>query len=112
MQHRTSYLIALAVASASAASAHAQPAANPDQPRAVVRYGDLDLSASAGAKALHGRIARAAGMLCTNDGHGRDLAAQTEARKCRRFALDQASREEARAISHGAEGTSLALGRH
>jgi UrcA family protein len=112
MQHRTSYLIALAVASASAASAQAQSAANRDQPRAVVHYGDLDLSASAGAKALHGRIARAAVMVCGNDGHGRDLAAQIDARKCRKFALEQASHEEARAISRGAEGTSLALGRH
>nr|ART39168.1 H369 [uncultured bacterium] len=78
----------------------------------MVRYGDLDLSASAGAKTLHGRIARAAGLLCGNDGHGRDLAAQAEARKCSKVALEQASREEARAISHGAQGTSLALGTH
>jgi UrcA family protein len=112
MQHRTSYLIALAIVSGSAASAQAQSPANPDAPRTVVRYGDLDLSASAGAKALHGRIARAAGMLCGNDGHGRDLAAQTETRKCRKVALEQASRDEARAISRGVEGTSLALGRH
>ncbi len=112
MQHRTSWLIALAVVSASAASAQAQPPANPAQPRAVVHYGDLDLSASDGAKALHSRIVRAARMVCGNDGHSRDLAVQIDIRKCRRLALEQASREEARAISRGAEGTSLALGRH
>lgn len=111
MQHRTSLLIALAIGSASAASAQAQPVANSDAPRAVVRYGDLDLSASAGAKALHGRIVRAAGMVCGTD-HSRDLAAQIEARKCRKFALEQASREEARAISRGADGIRLALSRH
>jgi UrcA family protein len=112
MQHQTSVLIALAIASASAAPASAQSPADRDAPRAVVRYGDLDLSAPAGAKTLHGRIVRAARMVCGNDGHSRDLAAQIEARKCSRVALEQASHEEARAISHGAEGTSLALSRH
>jgi UrcA family protein len=111
MQHRTSYLIALAVASASAVSAQAQSAANRDAAQAVVSYSDLNLSTPAGAKALHGRIARAAKMVCGDDGHSRDLAVQTETRKCRKVALEQASHEEARAISHGTEGTSLALSR-
>jgi UrcA family protein len=111
MQYRTSYLIALAVASASAVSAQAQSAASRDAAQAAVRYSDLDLSTPAGAKTLHGRIVRAAKMVCGDDGHSRDLAAQIATRKCKKVALEQASHEEARAISHSAEGTSLALSR-
>jgi UrcA family protein len=62
-----------------------------DTPQVTVRYGDLDLSTQAGAKALYSRISMGARQVCPSD-DSRDLSRFTNARACQRAAIERAVR--------------------
>jgi UrcA family protein len=58
-------------------------------PAIVVKYGDLDISTEAGARALYARLETAAKRVCP-DPASRDLSLFEAARACRQQALDRA----------------------
>jgi UrcA family protein len=68
--------------------ATATPEADEPQ-RAVVRYGDLDLSRPADARRLYGRIKRAARAVCNNHPSS-DIMRLNEYEKCLRRAVSEA----------------------
>ena len=73
-------LIVIAALASVATPAAAQ--ANPDAPRAVIRYADLDLSRPSGADAMIGRIRQAARAVCGDGSSVRGLARVTEEKAC------------------------------
>jgi UrcA family protein len=79
--------------------AQAQPPAQ-ETPSVVVKYGDLDLSTSAGARTLYQRISAAARMVCPYE-NARELGLKAKGRECREAAI-------ARAVS-SVHNTELAL---
>ena len=95
-------LLAVSVASASAALARAADLSSPDDVRIVVGYGDLNLATPAGADALRARVDRAA-IQVKGEVDPRDLAGMGELRKAR-----AAAREAADAIIDGHRGTAYA----
>jgi len=62
-----------------------------EAPAIVVKYGDLDLSTSDGARALYERITAAARLVCPNE-DSRELVLQSFNRSCREAAIERAVR--------------------
>jgi UrcA family protein len=67
-------------------SAVCNAADSADVPKAVVKYGDLDLSTSQGAAALYSRIRSASEGVCTPFDHG-DFAGMVRWNKCVKQAI-------------------------
>ncbi len=82
--------LAASVAVGGVAQAAQPPAADPDAPAVVVRTGDLDLSRTADARILLGRVREAAAEVCGGAPSLGDLAAQDAYRACMRSTMDSA----------------------
>lgn len=78
--------LAAILASNGPIAAAAQPRA--DEMHRIVRFADLDLTATAGAAALYARITNAAQAVC--EPFASDQKLMQEARKCQRQAIERA----------------------
>lgn len=80
----------IAVAGASGLAAHAGEVASARHADVVVRYADLDLNSSEGAKTLYARLSAAAERACGNESGARDLGARLQYQACVERALEKA----------------------
>ena len=82
--------LAVSVAVGGVAQAAQPLAADPDAPAVMVRTSDLDLSRTADARVLLGRVRQAADDVCGGAPSLGDLAAQGAYRVCMRATMDNA----------------------